>query len=111
VLIYSFDKDAPEKQAIAREIIQAALADGNGVISSQVIQEFLNVATRKFAEPLSADDCLIYLHSVLVPLCRVFASIPLYEKTLELSKQYNYSLYDSLIIAAALEAQCKLLYS
>lgn len=66
---------------------------------------------RKFAEPLSADDCLMYLHSMLVPLCRVFASIPLYEQTLELSKQYNYSWYDSLIIAAALEAQCTVLYS
>ncbi len=93
------------------DIIQAALADGNCVISSQVVQEFLNVATRKFAEPLSVDDCLVYLNSVLALLCQIFASIPLYKRTLELRKQYNYSLYDSLVIAAALEAQCTLLYS
>ncbi|MCP4696213.1 MAG: PIN domain-containing protein [Gammaproteobacteria bacterium] len=111
VFVYSFDSEAPEKQAIAKGIIQTSLADDSGAISFQVIQEFLNVAIRKFAEPLSTDDCQAYLHTVLAPFCKVFASIPLYEQTLELTKRYNYSLYDSLIIAAALEAQCTVLYS
>lgn len=100
VLVYSFDKDRPEKQRVAYDIIQTALTEGNAVISSQVAQEFLHVATRKFSEPLSADDCLLYLQTALQPLCQVFTSISLYEKKLQLIKQTNYSLYDSLIIGS-----------
>jgi predicted nucleic acid-binding protein len=111
IFVYSFDPRAPEKQSIAQEIILNALTDGHGVISSQVVQEFLNVATRKFACPLSSEDGLEYLQTVLKPLCKVFASIELYEKTLDITSRYNYSFYDSLLIAAALRADCALLYS
>ncbi len=57
------------------------------------------------------EDCSNYLHSVLIPLCQVFTSAKLYENTLNLMKTYNYTLYDSLIITAAIEANCTILYS
>lgn len=110
IFVYSFDETAPEKQKIAQQLIQDAL-NNNGVISSQVIQEFLNVAIRKFSSPMSLEDCSIYLHSVLMPLCKIFSNIELYENTLSLMKTYNYTLYDSLIISAAIEAKCIILYS
>jgi len=111
ILIYSFDETALEKQKVAQQIIQNALTNGSGVISSQVIQEFFNVAIRKFSSPMSLEDCSNYLHSVLIPLCQVFTSAKLYENTLNIMKTYNYTLYDSLIITAALEANCTILYS
>lgn len=111
IFIYSFDRRNPEKQMIAQEIILKSLIDGKGIISSQVIQEFFNVATRKFSSTLSSNDCMEYLQTVLKPLCKVFASIELYEKTLEIIGKYNYTFYDSLMIAAALHADCSLLYS
>ena len=111
VFVYSFDPDAPQKQIIAKRLIQSALADGNGLISYQVVQEFLNVATRKFVKPLSLTDCQEYLQTVLNPLCSVFVTIELYQMALKMRDRYNYSFYDSLIIAAAIDAGCSRLYS
>ncbi len=111
ILVYSFSSDAPIKQNIARQLIQTALGEQIGCISSQVIQEFLNVSTKKFNPPLTSEDCQKYLNTVLAPLCEVFASIDLYRKTIEISERWKYSFYDSMIISAALYADCSILYS
>ena len=111
ILVYTFDSSHPEKQAIARQLVSNALNNRAGCISYQVIQEFLNVASRKFARPLSLTDCQAYLSSVLEPLCEVFASTGLFHRALEISSRWKLSFYDSLIIAAALSAECKVLYT
>ncbi|MBA3636750.1 MAG: PIN domain-containing protein, partial [Rubrobacteraceae bacterium] len=48
---------------------------------------------------------------VLGPLWTVSPSLALYRRTLDLQARYRYSFYDSLIIAAALDAGCTRLYS
>jgi len=48
---------------------------------------------------------------VLAPLWRVMPTVDLYTRALDLHKRYRYSFYDSLILAAALEASCVRLYS
>lgn len=109
VFIYSFDSSAPDKQARARGLIGAAQADGRGVISYQVVQEFLNVSTRRFAQPLTAPEAKRYLDTALAPLCEVFPSVALYGEALGISGRWGFSFYDSLIIAGAAEAGCELL--
>lgn len=111
ILVYSFDLSNPAKWQKANHLIKMALVESKGCISYQVIQEFLNVATKKFATPLSIRDCQRYLDSVLHPLCQVFASVDLYHQALDLMQRWQYSFYDSLILAAALQADCKILYS
>ena len=111
VLVYSFDVRAPEKKRRSQELMLAALTTQRGLISYQVVQEFMNVATRKFANPFSLHEGVRFLEEVLMPLCRVFPSKELYVKALEISERYRYSWYDSLMIAAALEADCRYLYS
>ncbi|MCI5136230.1 MAG: PIN domain-containing protein, partial [Candidatus Electrothrix sp. AW2] len=83
IFVYSFQSDEPVKQGISQELIQNALQEQTGCISSQVIQEFLNVATKKFNPPLSHQDSLKYLNMVLAPLCEVFNSLDLLRKALE----------------------------
>jgi predicted nucleic acid-binding protein len=51
------------------------------------------------------------MDNVLEPLFRVPASIPLYKRALGVQARYGYSFYDSLIVAAALDAGCNRLYS
>jgi predicted nucleic acid-binding protein len=89
ILIYSFDSAHPSKRKIARDLVSSALEKGTGVISYQVIQEFLNVATRKFAVPLSVRDAQRYLNVVLEPLCEVFSSTELFHQALEISDQWH----------------------
>jgi len=111
ILVYTFDATAPAKQHIARQLISTALNSQQGIISYQVVQEFLNVAMRKFSPPLKPDDANIYLDRILTPLCELFPSMIYYSKALKISERWGYSLYDSLIITAALEAGCETLYS
>jgi predicted nucleic acid-binding protein len=91
--------------------VETALRDGNAIISTQVVQEFLSLATRKFASSFKADDLRAYLDGVLIPLCKIFPDAALYGAALELRGEIDCSFYDALIIAGALRASCKRLYS
>jgi len=111
VLVYTFDRDSPRKRERAAALVTEALAGSKGIISYQVAQEFLNAVTRKFSKPLSVPDAQRYLTVVLEPLCAVFPSVELFHQALDLSGRWGYSFYDSLIVAAALQADCSVLYS
>jgi predicted nucleic acid-binding protein len=108
VFVYAFDHTAPQKRATAREIIRSAVSrDSNSVISSQVVQEFLNVALTRFHTPLSPAHARRYAHTVLLPMCRVWPSAELYDRAVGVHATTGFSFYDSLIVAAALFAGCR----
>lgn len=111
IFVYAFDSTNAKKQKSANELIKTALTDHAGCVSFQVIQEFLNVATRKFESPLSITHSEKYLDAVFSPLCEVFPSIDLYHRSLDIMERWRFSFFDSLIVAAALEADCGILYS
>ena len=111
ILVYTFDDGDPGKRDRARALVAEALSQSHGIISYQVMQEFLNAALRKFAKPLTAADTERYLTVVLEPLCAVFAGFDLYHQAIDIAERWKYSFYDSLIIASALGAGCTVLYS
>ncbi|MGC9451260.1 MAG: PIN domain-containing protein [Oceanipulchritudo sp.] len=111
VLVYSFDDAAPAKRDAARNLMAMALRQGTGVISWQVVQEFLNVALHKWEKPMSPGDASDYLSGTLEPLCGVFPSPMLWRTALSLQAQSQYRFYDCLIVAAALQSGAKILYS
>ncbi len=111
ILIYTFDSRAKKKQVIAMDLVENALSQNSGIISYQVVQEFLNVATRKFSKPMSIDKAKEYLNQVLMPLCEIYPNNLLYQTALTISQDTGYSWYDSLIISSAQSANCNILYS
>jgi predicted nucleic acid-binding protein len=111
IFIYSFDRDQPVKQKKSMELIQDGLGTGIGIISTQVIQEFLNVATRKFTVPMKLEDSKAYLRLVMNPLCQVYPDLSLYESGLDIQAETGYSFFDSLILAAAIRGGCDFLYT
>ncbi|MGE0021762.1 MAG: PIN domain-containing protein [Draconibacterium sp.] len=110
IIVYAFDKRDVEKSQKAQGLIKLA-HKGEGCISFQVVQEFLNVALKKFEVPLTPDDGKIYLSKILYPLCEVFPSESLYFNAIEIMERWRFSFYDSLIIAAAIDSDCRILYS
>ena len=109
VFVYLFDETDAEKRRRAETIVYRALADGTGCISFQVVQEALNVIIRKLdAAPADARQVL---DDVLIPLWRIYPSASLYRRGLRVQARYNLAFYDSLIVAGALEADCRTLYS
>ena len=111
VFIYLFDETAPDKRRAAQALIQAGLRNGSACISYQVVQETLNVITRKLQVPATPEQARRFLDAVLVPLWRVMPSRGLYHRGLDIQARYRYGFYDALIIAAALDAGCTRLYS
>lgn len=111
ILVYSFDDRAPIKRDIARKLIAQALRLGCGVISWQVVQEFLNVALHKWEVPMTVSEANEYLSGTLEPLCVVFPSPNLWRTALSLQAQSQYRFYDSLIVASALQSGSGILYS
>ena len=108
VLVYASDRDEPDKRRRARALLRATAADGNGMISTQVVQEFFVTATRKLAiDPLQAKAIVATLHR-----------LDLLEVTLEDINQaidgvvlWQVSFWDALILAVAGRANCSVVYS
>jgi predicted nucleic acid-binding protein len=106
VLIYSFDGGAPEKQTVARRLIREALQSRRGMIGAQVVQEFMNVALKKFERPLGTSEAREYLRGVLQPLCQHYPTGETYDRALLIREETGYAWYDALVVAAAIEAGC-----
>ena len=109
ILVYLFDEVDNEKRETAEHLVQQALHSETGCISYQVVQETINVITRKLNAP--PEKARQLLNHILTPLWRVNPTRTLYQRGLDLQTRYRFSFYDSLIVAAALEAGCKTLYS
>ena len=111
LLVYSFDPADQAKRKRALELIEEGVLSRRGVISYQVVQEFLNLAFRKFTRPLSEGDARDYYRKILKPLCAVHSSSKLFARALTVHEDTQYHWYDSLIVAAALESDCSVLYT
>jgi predicted nucleic acid-binding protein len=111
VFIYIFDSSQPAKRDVARRLIDNAIDSDSGSISFQVVQETLRVITGKLPKPASEEEAAKFMRHSLQPLWRVMPSAALYQKCLGVQTRWKYSFYDSLIVAAALEAGCNRLLS
>ncbi len=111
IFVYSFDQSDPRKAGVSRKLIQDHLRDRTGVISFQVVQEFLNVATKRFPAFLASPDAELYIAAVFQPLLGVQSSVGLYNEALHIHQRYRLSWYDSIIVAAANEARCQVIYT
>src|SRR5580698_792339 len=112
VFVYDVDTSAPRaKRAIARDLVRDAVTHRRSVISYQIIQEFLNVATGKFAATISVPDAQAYVDTVFRPLLAIHSTVELFHEALDIGARYRISWYDSLVVAAACEAKRSVLYS
>lgn len=109
VVLYMLDETDDGKRRRAERLVRRSIEMGTGCISYQVVQEALNVATRKLG--FSAGDASALLRDVLAPLWTVYPGRELYERGLALRERYGFSFYDSMIVAGAVESGCVRLYS
>ena len=110
ILIYAFTEQDARRKNRSRQLHELAIG-GQGIISFQVVQEFLNAAQKKFPARFTEPDLREFLDHELWPLCAVFPSRELYQQAITLRSETGFSFYDSLIVAAALAGGCPTLYS
>lgn len=112
IFIYAVDSDAPRSKATsATALIRAGIADRSAVVSYQVVQEFVNVALRKFEVPMILSDLVEFIDCSFRRMAVVHSSLELIHAALTIQSRYRLSWYDSIIVGAAIESGCTTLYS
>jgi predicted nucleic acid-binding protein len=103
VLLYAHDASETAKQPIARALLEGLWADRSGVLSTQVLQEFYVVATRKFQPPMRRSEAreLVALYASW-PVVQVDVGLIIDAAALE--EQAQLSFWDALIVEAARRA-------
>jgi predicted nucleic acid-binding protein len=103
VLVYADDADAGPKRTKAQAMVASALANGDAVISTQVLQEYFVVATRKLSVPADAAQKKVELLAALVAVTIDADHIV---ESIKLHRLYSLSFWDCLIVQAARRAGC-----
>jgi predicted nucleic acid-binding protein len=104
VLIYNHGIDGDAKQLIAD-----SLFNNVPIISTQVISEYLNVIKR--ISKMSKSD-LLRICAEWLEDCQIQpVSLSTIKLAHHLVQKYDFQLFDSIIVASALEAECDILYS
>ena len=106
IIIYAHDLDSGPKHDIAKTIIEDLWEEKSGILSTQVLQEFYVNITRKIPTPLLPAQARGVIENYLV--WRVELNGP--ETILlasEIEERYNLSFWDSMIVAAARNAEAE----
>ena len=116
VVLYKYDHKDASKQRKADRLIKSAVENKDACINYQVVQETLAVLSGgKFRAPLRELEA--ELRDTLLPLWtanpaqNATPTPDLYRRAAAVMDKSGYSFYDSVVIAGALEAGCKTLYT
>ena len=104
VIVYADDLDAGAKRERAREVLHQVFIDGNGVVSTQVLQEFFVAATRKLGV---APEVARRKVELLARLDVVTIETSLILDAIDLHRLHPISFWDSLIVQSAVASGCR----
>jgi len=110
ILVYAHNRSAGVKHQRARTLIEQLWNSGEGVLSTQVLQELCINVRRKAGSPLSVDEVRLLLrdYSTWEVVTNTPESIL---KALDIEMRYKISFWDALIVQAAEDAGASILYS
>ncbi|MBI1869609.1 MAG: PIN domain-containing protein [Chlamydiae bacterium] len=104
ILVYAFDPDTPKKRDISRQILRKLNESRVGVVSTQVIQEFFSIATKKLRiAPLLAKNILSDFENLEI----VVIDFEIIKDAIDCSILNQISFWDALIVTAAESAKCE----
>ena len=108
VLLYADDADAGAKTEAARALIRRCMLDRTGVVSTQVLQEYYVNARKKLRMDGAAARARIELYLAFEV---IEGSPALLLAAVDLHRLDTVSFWDAMIIRAAEQAGCDILYS
>ncbi|HEV2094541.1 MAG TPA: PIN domain-containing protein [Rubrobacter sp.] len=109
VLVYLVDEDEPEKQRIARGLLEEHLAEGDGAISVQVLREFYWVAKR-LDHPLSEERAREAVND-FAEFASVSEDAGMVLRAVRRHREMSLPFWDALIVEAALKAGADRLFT
>jgi len=111
VVVYSLNPADAQRAPIATALLRSAVKTNTGVLSYQVIQELINVGFQKFQPSMTPVEAPTYLEEVVREFEVVPWSASLVRRAISIRARYLFRWYDCLIVAAALESKCDVLYT
>jgi predicted nucleic acid-binding protein len=103
LLVYAATSDGKKRRS-------AECLAGGGIVSVQVLNEFVHVARRKLKHDWSQIEvALAQFRAIFDEVVPV--TMNTHDSAVVLARDHRLSIYDALIVAAALEAGCDTLYS
>lgn len=110
ILIHAHDIDAGEKRAIAEHVLRQLWQDENGVLSTQVLQEFYVHITRKIATPVPRREARDLIDAYRVwPVATLEVGDVVAASDLE--ERFRINFWDATIVVAALKSGAAVLLS
>jgi predicted nucleic acid-binding protein len=103
VLVYAHDADAGEKHAQAKALLAGLWDARSGSLSTQVLQEFYAVVTRKFKPPMPLAKARAIV-AAYGEWCDVATEPQLIVAASRLEEEHTLSFWDALIVQAAIRA-------
>ncbi len=108
ILVYCMDHHDSAKQKASRLLLQTLGNDHSGVISTQVMQEFFVVGTKKLAaDPLLVKDILHSFENFET----VIVTPEIIKEAIDCSIINRLSFWDALIVATADSAKCERIWT
>lgn len=110
ILVYAHDASAGEKKIAAEALLARLWEAGTGCFSVQVLQEFFVTVTMKVAKPVSADHAADRIREFST--WKTFVPTPNdVLDAIELHKETKLSFWDAMIVQAASESGCDVLWT
>ena len=110
VIIYAYDSSAGIKHEIARQIVADLWTSGQGLLSTQVIQEFYVNVTRKIPKPLTIDLAREIVADFIKWDLVVNDGDSILD-AIDIQQRHNFSFWDAMIIGSAVSGGADMLYS
>lgn len=108
VLIYAEVSDAPVKQRVALDLLKRLYDEALGVLSTQVLQEYCNVALKKLHLPARHVRAQLDLYGQFEVIQVTPAII---HAALDLHQTRSIAFYDAIIVATVQTAGCDVVFS
>ncbi len=110
ILVYGYDLTAGRKHGLAQEVMERLWESGEGVLSTQVLQEFYVTVTGKIPEPIAARKAREIVRD-LGTWTVALLGVPEILEASELAERYRLNFWDGLILSAALKEDASILWS
>lgn len=106
ILIYAYSIDELSKKSTVEDLLNA---HETVIISTQTINEFINVMTKK--KKLDYKQIALVVRELFSVFLVQSVDSEIIQKAIDIALKHHYSYFDSLIISAAIASDCSILYS
>jgi predicted nucleic acid-binding protein len=110
ILVYAYDQTAGRKFERARELMERLWDTGEGVVSTQVLEEFYVTVTAKIPDPLKPREARQIIADLATWTVAVLETRDILAAS-EMAERHRLSFWDGLILAAAYKEEAATLWS